>query len=86
MKMIRGETLRELGPGEILGEAAIFARAARSASVRAVTDVVALEIDRGVLEASLGLNAWVGVFVRTLAERFLELDRLRRGSPSPPER
>lgn len=73
-----GATLRELGPGEVFGEAAVFARGPRSASIEALTEVVLLEVDRESLERGLGLNGWMGAFVTALADRFLEIERRRR--------
>jgi len=39
--------LRRAGPGEIIGEMAIFEREVRSATVRAAGDVRALTVDKG---------------------------------------
>jgi serine/threonine-protein kinase len=71
--------LRELGPGEVFGETAVFSNKPRTAGVRAMTDVVVLGVTTEVLSNALGLNQWMGSFVRALAERFREVDeRLRR--------
>ena len=70
--------LRELGPGEVFGETAVFTDKPRSASIRAATDVRLLQVDRHTLTEGLGLNTWMGAFVRALAHRFREADeRLR---------
>ena len=84
--MIEGErrALREIGPNEAFGETAVFTRSPRTASVRAVTDVKLIEVSKSALAEGLGLNSWMGTFVRALAERFRELDeRLRRREGSP---
>jgi serine/threonine-protein kinase len=70
--------LRVMGPGEVFGETAVFSDRPRSASVKALTDVVLLVVTRDVLSTALGLNSWMGAFVKALAERFLDVDeRLR---------
>jgi serine/threonine-protein kinase len=71
----RKEWLRTMGPGDVFGETAIFADEPRTASVRAVTTVTAMQVTRESLEQELGLNSWVGTFVKALAVRFRELDR-----------
>ena len=70
--------LRKMGPGEVYGETAVFSKKPRSASVRAVTDVEVMVVTGESLSSSLGLTQWMGLFVKTLAERFLDVDeRLR---------
>ncbi|MEP7050915.1 MAG: protein kinase [Pseudomonadota bacterium] len=72
-------SLREMGPGEVFGETAVLSRKPRTASVRAVTEVVLLEVTAEILSNALGLGSWMGSFVRALAERFREADeQLRR--------
>jgi serine/threonine-protein kinase len=71
-------TLRVMGPGEVFGETAVLTEKPRSASVKAVTDVVLVVVTREVMSNALGLNSWIGAFVKALAERFREVDeRLR---------
>jgi serine/threonine-protein kinase len=71
--------LREMGPGEVFGETAILSSKPRSASVRAVTDVLAMVVTAETLSTALGLNDWMGTFVKALANRFREVDeRLRQ--------
>jgi len=70
--------LRVLGPGDVFGEAAVFSDKPRTASVKAVTDVVLQVVTSEVLSNAVGLNSWVGAFVRALADRFRDVDeRLR---------
>ena len=70
--------IRELGPNDVFGEAAIFTDGLRTASVEAVTDVEAMVVTRERLAESVQLNTWVGAFVRALGDRFREADlRLR---------
>jgi serine/threonine-protein kinase len=81
--------LRTMGPGDVFGETAIFTDRARTASVKAVTDVVLIVVTPQVLANAVGLNSWVGGFVKALADRFLELDgklrtALRAARPSSP--
>jgi serine/threonine-protein kinase len=71
--------LREMGPGEVFGETAILSNKPRSASVRAVTDVLAMVVTAETLSTALGLNDWIGTFVKALANRFRDVDeRLRQ--------
>ncbi|MGD0674993.1 MAG: cyclic nucleotide-binding domain-containing protein [Polyangiaceae bacterium] len=70
--------LRVMGPGEVFGETAVFSNRPRTASVKAVTDVVLLSVTRETLSNAVGLHSWMGAFVRALADRFRETDaRLR---------
>jgi serine/threonine-protein kinase len=67
--------LRVMGPGEVFGETAVFSHKPRSASVKAATDVVLLVVTGEVLSKALGLNSWMGAFVKALADRFREADQ-----------
>ena len=70
--------LRIMGPGEVFGETAIFSQKPRTASVKAMTNVVLVVVTREVMSGPLGLNSWMGAFVKALADRFREADeRLR---------
>jgi serine/threonine-protein kinase len=70
--------LRTMGPGEVFGETAVVTDKPRTASVRAVTDVVLVVVTSDVMSRALGLNSWMGAFVKALGERFREADeRLR---------
>jgi serine/threonine-protein kinase len=70
--------LREMGPGEVFGETAILSNKPRSASVRAVTDVLAMVVTAETLSTALGLNDWMGTFVKALANRFRDVDEKLR--------
>ena len=71
--------LRELGPGDLFGETAIFSGSARSATVEAADDSTLIVVTEHDLFSGLGLASWLGGFVKTLAERFREADqRLRQ--------
>lgn len=74
--MASGEkmVLRELGPGEVFAETAVFSSARRSASVEALDDVTLKVVSRETLTTGLGLNSWMGTFVKALADRFREVD------------
>ncbi len=79
-KEIHGQTnlVRELGPGDVFGEMAIFSAQQRSATVQAIDDVTVMVVQRETLSSGLELNSWMGRFVKTMADRFLEVDsRLR---------
>jgi eukaryotic-like serine/threonine-protein kinase len=67
--------LRVMGPGDVFGETAVFSGKPRSASVNAQTDAVLLRVTGDVLSKAVGLNSWMGSFVRALADRFREADQ-----------
>jgi serine/threonine-protein kinase len=71
----KGQTivLRRLNAGDVFGETAIFANAPRSATVVALDEVSAVVVERTALE-HLVRSSWLGLFVKALADRFLELD------------
>jgi serine/threonine-protein kinase len=70
-----GETiLRQMGPGDVFGETAVLSKKPRTASVKAATDVELMVVTSDLLSNALGLNRWMGSFVRALAERFREVD------------
>ena len=70
--------VRELGPGEVFGEMAIFSAQPRTATVEAIEDVTVMVVKREMLSSGLELNSWMGRFVKAMADRFLEIDdRLR---------
>jgi serine/threonine-protein kinase len=71
-------TLRVMGPGDVFGETAVFTEKPRTASVRAATDVVLLMVTGEILLKTLGLNSWMGAFVKALADRFREADQKLR--------
>ena len=74
----------------MFGETAVFSDKPRSASVKAVTDVVLMVVTKSALTNALGLNMWMGRFVKALADRFRDVDeRLRqieRSERGDPER
>jgi serine/threonine-protein kinase len=74
----RRVVLRELGPGDVFGETAVFSDEPRSATVEAVEALVVRVVNRETLSQTLGLQTWAGEFVKTLAERFREADRRAR--------
>jgi serine/threonine-protein kinase len=70
---IKGERIRELGPGEVFGEMAILAASARTASVHALEQTVLRRIDGATLLSELdSMKPWMGSLIRTLAARFAE--------------
>ncbi len=79
--------VRVMGPGDVFGETAVFSQKPRTASVRAMTDVVLVVVTKEVLSKALGLNSWMGAFVKALADRFREADeklRLAERATRPP--
>jgi len=75
----RGAVLNSMGEGEIVGEMAFLDPAPRSATVRALTEVVAYELDHdamGVLrrQAPGAVAALVGLAVRDVTRRLRLLD------------
>lgn len=66
--------IRELGPGDVFGELAILAERSRTATITALDDVELMVVDRSTLEEGLGLNSWMGRFVKALATRFADLE------------
>jgi serine/threonine-protein kinase len=74
----RTERLRVVGPGGVVGEVGLFTGTRRVASVRAVTEVVALVVTRDALEREFGRAGWMRSFVEAGIARFAELDEIRR--------
>jgi CRP-like cAMP-binding protein/tRNA A-37 threonylcarbamoyl transferase component Bud32 len=70
--------LRTMGPGDVFGETAVFSAKPRTASVKAVTNVVLLVVTSQVLSNAVGLHSWMGTFVTALANRFREVDEKLR--------
>jgi eukaryotic-like serine/threonine-protein kinase len=79
------ETLAIMGPGEVFGEMALLLEGQRAASVRAITPVTVLVLDKLTLTEGLGIGGWTGALVSALAQRFLDLElKVRRsGMPRP---
>ncbi len=70
----RKNKVRELGPGEVFGEMAIFSSQPRTATVEALDEVTLMVVQRETLSSGLELNSWMGRFVKAMADRFLEVD------------
>ena len=74
--------LRTLKAGDVFGETAIFADSPRSATVIALDNVSAVLVERSAIE-NLTRSSWLGLFVKALADRFLDVDaqlsRARKG-------
>jgi serine/threonine-protein kinase len=64
--------LQRLEAGGVFGETAIFTKQPRNASVRALTDAELWVVPGAVLEDELGLNGWLGAFVRSLGSRITD--------------
>jgi serine/threonine-protein kinase len=72
------KVLRELGPGEVFGEAAVFSDEPRTATVEALEPLEVRVVTGETLSQTLGLQTWAGAFVRALADRFRDADRRAR--------
>jgi serine/threonine-protein kinase len=83
-KLIGGERahVRRLGPGDVFGEAAVFAPGPRTASVIAVGDVTLKVITGESLNRELDQNPMLAAFVRSLANLFREADQALSVPPS----
>jgi serine/threonine-protein kinase len=75
-KTIQGERrlVRRLGPGDVFGEAAIFAGGARTATIVAVDEVTLRVVTGDALNRELDQNPILAAFVRSLANLFKETD------------
>ena len=85
----RTEVVRQIGPGQVVGEVALFAPGPRIASVRALTDMSAMVVTRAALDRELTRAPWMGSFLREAAERYSEAEALRERparTGSPPAR
>jgi eukaryotic-like serine/threonine-protein kinase len=71
------QAIRHLGPGEVMGELALFTAGPRTASIRALTAMTLLEVTREALEQELPQGSWTRQIVDSLAERFVSIDRDR---------
>ncbi|MBK8691743.1 MAG: cyclic nucleotide-binding domain-containing protein [Deltaproteobacteria bacterium] len=83
----RRVTLRQMGPGEVFGETAVFTEKPRTANVEAIDELTVMRVTRELLIEQIGLYSHAGAFVRALAERFRQVDaqlgRLERDSMLP---
>ncbi|MFN8603164.1 MAG: protein kinase [Candidatus Binatia bacterium] len=79
--------LREVGPGDVFGEIALFTDAPRTANIRALTDVRLLVVTPAMVERELERGGWLRAFVRAAGARYLELDRAdaARDATRPPD-
>jgi serine/threonine-protein kinase len=74
--------VRRIGPGEVFGEMGIVTSSPRTATVVAIDDVTAIVIPQAALARELETGSWLGALVRTLVERFREIES-RAGTPLP---
>ena len=73
----REEVIRRFGPGDSFGEVAILRRAARTATVRAVTDCVVLRLPAEDFVAVAALSAAGESDLLAVVDRYLAEDRAR---------
>lgn len=67
-------TLRQIGPGDILGELSLLLDTPRTASIVAEEECTVLVIDRNTIERSGAMVGWPAALMRALAHRFRELE------------
>jgi serine/threonine-protein kinase len=67
-------TLREIGPGDILGELSLLLQTPRTASVVAEEQCTVLVIDRNAIDRSGAMVGWPAALMRALAHRFREME------------
>jgi serine/threonine-protein kinase len=67
-------TLRQVGPGDILGELSLLLGTPRTASIEAEEECTALVIDRNAIERSGAMVGWPAALMRALAHRFREME------------
>lgn len=82
------QLVRRLGPGDVFGEAAVFAGGVRTATIVAVGEVTLKVITGEALNRELDRNPILAAFVRSLANLFRETDAAlsARGSTLPSAR
>ncbi len=68
-----GGPIAELGPGATFGEAALVTGGARTATVTASSPVVVRVITRAALEQEVRRGGWLGMLVKQLAARAVDL-------------
>lgn len=66
-------SLQQIGSGAVCGETAVFTGQPRNASVEAAIDVELYVVAGRILESELGLDTWLGEFIRSLGARSTEL-------------
>ena len=75
-KTVAGERrpLREMAAGDVFGEMALLSSRPRSASVVALEDVTAIVVTREALAREVHSESWLLPLLRTLVDRFRELE------------
>jgi predicted Ser/Thr protein kinase len=77
----REVAIRTIGPGEVIGELALFTAGPRTASIRALTAMTLLEVTREALEQELPHGSWTRQIIDSLAQRFVSVDQSSRPAP-----
>jgi serine/threonine-protein kinase len=77
----REQLIRQLGPGTVFGEMAVFTGGTRTATVKAVDEVTIKLITGASLNLELDRNPWVAAFVRSLARRVRDSEDLASRPP-----
>ena len=72
----------EVGPGESFGEFAMLDRSPRSASARAITDVVVVKVsEEGFEELLAQIPGWASGMLRSFATRLKNMNERLKSSP-----
>ena len=66
-----------MNAGDVFGEAAIFSEEGRTAGVKVIKDLRAIEVTRDAFERELNRGSWLQLFIKALAKRFKMLDLKR---------
>src|SRR5207244_2749974 len=73
-------TLQVLRAGAVFGEMSLLSATLRSASVEALTPVTVVVVSRDAVDKEMSsMKPWMGMFIRSCATRFRELQESRMG-------
>ncbi len=73
-------------PGDVFGEAAVFAEGTRAATVKADEETTCYRVSKDVIDAEIeSQKPWIAAFIRTLAERFRQNSERLTKLLAPPD-
>ena len=81
----RKVALQQLGPGDVFGEMALLTNQPRTASIRSITNVEVMIITKDDLDEQQTQDSWLASFVRSMADRFRDLDRRYHAAKRAPK-